>query len=115
MLLNKALRSTLGWLYIWKLVILIGILLLSVFIYRPFCKYICPLGGIYSVFNKVSIFRYYVDKHKCMDCGACANVCDMGCNPVKDANSLECIRCGKCKQICPTNAISCQVCDKKVQ
>lgn len=104
-LLNKALRSTIGWLYGWKVAILIVILLMSVLIYRPFCKYICPLGGIYSVFNKVSVFRYYVDKDKCTGCGVCAGVCDMGCNPVKDANSLECIRCGKCKQVCPTKAV----------
>lgn len=104
-LLNKALRSTIGWLYAWKITILIVILLLSLMIYRPFCKYICPLGGIYSIFNKVSVFHYYVDEEKCIHCGACARACEMGCNPVIDANSPECIRCGKCKQICPTDAV----------
>lgn len=105
-LLNQTLRSALGWLYMWKVAILAVLLILSVVIYRPFCKYICPLGGIYSVFNKVSIFRYYVDQDKCIGCGACAKVCDMGCDPVKDANSLECIRCGRCKQVCPTKAVN---------
>lgn len=95
-----------GLLYAWKVSILVVTVLLSIIIYRPFCKYICPLGAIYSVFNKVSVFRYRVDESKCVHCGGCARVCEMGCNPVQDANSLECIRCGKCMQVCPTKAIA---------
>lgn len=105
-LLNKALHSTIGWLYTWKMVILIVIVLLSILIYRPFCKYICPLGAIYSVFNPISVFRYQVDKEKCIDCGACAKACKMNVNPVENANSPECIRCGACKNACPTCAIT---------
>lgn len=104
-LLNKALRGTIGWLYTWKIAILAVMLFLSILIYRPFCKYICPLGAIYSVFNKISVFRYRVDEEKCIHCGKCAQNCDMGCDPVQDANDLECIRCGKCKKCCPTGAI----------
>ncbi len=106
-LLNKTLRSTVGWLYVWKNVILIITILLSILIYRPFCKYICPLGAFYSVFNPVSIFRYQVDKEKCVHCGKCAAACQMQVNPVENANDLECIRCGRCKKACPTGAISC--------
>lgn len=106
-LLNKTLRSTVGWLYVWKNVILIITILLSILIYRPFCKYICPLGAFYSVFNPVSVFRYQVDKEKCVHCGKCAAACQMQVNPVENANDLECIRCGRCKKACPTGAISC--------
>lgn len=105
-LLNKTLRSTVGWLYAWKNLLLIITVLLSIMIYRPFCKYICPLGAIYSVFNPISVFRYQVDKDKCTNCGACARACKMQVNPVKNANHTECIRCGLCKEICPVNAIS---------
>ena len=104
-LLNKAMRGTIGWLYTWKVVILLLTLLLSVMIYRPFCKYLCPLGGIYSIFNPLSVFRYRIDHQKCVGCGICAKVCDMGCDPVQNANDPECIRCGKCRQSCPTHAI----------
>lgn len=112
-LLNSAMRNTVGWLYAWKSVVLVAVIILSVIIYRPFCKYICPLGGIYSVFNRISVFRYRVDNKKCTGCGVCAKACEMGCDPVKNANALECIRCGKCKNICPTGAISCGLKDKK--
>lgn len=105
-LLNKALHSAIGWLYVWKNAILIITILLSIIIYRPFCKYICPLGAIYSVFNPISVFRYRVDMDKCTSCGACARACKMNINPVENPNSPECIRCGACKNACPTCAIS---------
>lgn len=104
-LLNQSLRSAVGWLYTWKNIILIITIFLSILIYRPFCKYICPLGAVYSVFNSVSVFRYRLDKEKCIDCGICANVCKMQVNPIKNMNDLECIRCGACKRACPVKAI----------
>ncbi len=104
-LLNESMRSAIGWLYAWKNLILIITIIAAIIIYRPFCRYICPLGAIYSLFNKVSVYRYQVDKHKCISCGKCADACKMAVNPLENANSLECIRCGRCKQACPTNAI----------
>ena len=56
-LLNEGMRSAAGWLYTWKNVLLAGTIVLSVLIYRPFCKYLCPLGAIYSVFNPIAVFR----------------------------------------------------------
>ncbi len=105
-LLNKSMRRAIGWLYVWKNVLLAVTVLLSILIYRPFCKYICPLGAIYSVFNPISVFKYRVDKNKCTQCGACAKVCKMQVNPSKTPNHPECIRCGQCKKICPTGAIT---------
>lgn len=105
-LLNKSMRRAIGWLYVWKNVLLAVAVLLSILIYRPFCKYICPLGAIYSVFNPISVFKYKVDKNKCTQCGACAKVCKMQVNPSKTPNHPECIRCGQCKKICPTGAIT---------
>ena len=104
--LNKSMHEALGWLYAWKNVILAVIVFLSILIYRPFCKYICPLGAIYSVFNPISVFSYRVDSEKCIQCGACQTICKMQVNPVEHCNSLECIRCGQCKQVCPTSAIT---------
>lgn len=105
-LLNKALHGAIGWLYAWKITILIVIIILAIIIYRPFCKYICPLGAIYALFNPISVFRYKVDPDKCINCGACSRNCYMGCDPTQNANDLECIRCGKCEKICPKDAIS---------
>ena len=104
-ILNKSLRGAVGFLYVWKNVLLAAVIILSVWIYRPFCKYLCPLGAVYSVFNPISVFRYRVDKEACIHCGACAKVCNMQVNPAENANHPECIRCGDCKKACPTKAI----------
>lgn len=88
-----------------KLSILSATIILSIITYRPFCKYVCPLGAIYSFFNKVSLYRYTVDENKCTNCGACKHACRMGVDITKTPNSLECIRCGDCKAACPHHAI----------
>ena len=108
MSMDKGLADAAGTLTVLKCSILTFIVVLSVFLYRPFCRYICPLGAIYSLFNKVSLYRYGIDDtacNRCKGCSACAKVCPMGVDPVKDPNSLECIRCGTCAASCPQKAI----------
>lgn len=104
-LLNKAMRGSIGFLFAWKNVILLSTIVLSIVVYRPFCKCICPLGAIYSLFNKVSFYKYHINQDKCVHCGKCVKVCQMNVDPVKDANDLECIRCGNCRKACPKEAI----------
>lgn len=104
-LLNRSMRGAIGWLYAWKNLLLAATVILSILVYRPFCKYICPLGAVYSVFNPISVFRYRVDKEACISCGACAKACQMQVDPVQNANHPECIRCGECKKACPVKAI----------
>ncbi|GFI31850.1 putative electron transport protein YccM [Lachnospiraceae bacterium] len=103
-LLNQSMQNALGLLYAWKNLLLLVTILLSILIYRPFCKYICPLGAVYSVFNPISVFRYRVDQEACINCGVCAKVCKMQVNPAKNANHPECIRCGVCRNSCPVKA-----------
>ncbi|WP_242964940.1 4Fe-4S binding protein [Scatolibacter rhodanostii] len=103
---NPSLQSAVGFLFTWKLVILIVTILLSIIIYRPFCKYICPLGTIYALFNKISAYHYTVSKTTCISCGKCERECPMNIDPVKQCNHGECVRCGVCKTVCPTGAIT---------
>ncbi|MHC1722257.1 MAG: 4Fe-4S binding protein [Aminipila sp.] len=112
-LANKALQETVGWLYAWKNLLLVITIIGSLIIYRPFCKYICPLGAIYALFNPISLYQYHVNTKKCINCHACSNSCKMNVDPVKNSNDLECIRCGHCKSICPTNAIEYKYLEKK--
>lgn len=105
MSVNEDLRSAAGNFTILKLCLLAFIVLLSIVMYRPFCKYLCPLGAIYGVLNVVSIYKYSVDEDKCNDCGACVKTCRMGVDIRKTPNSIECIRCGDCRAVCPKEAI----------
>lgn len=105
-LLNTSLRSAIGFLFAWKVALLIITIIASIVIFRPFCRFICPLGAIYSLFNPISIYRLNIDKHKCTSCGACARKCKMDIEVYKKPNSLECIRCGECKKACPNKAIT---------
>ena len=73
--------------------------------YRPFCKWLCPLGAFYALLNNVSLFQMRVDTHKCVSCGACAKACKMDVDITKTPNHAECIRCGMCMKACPTDAI----------
>ena len=104
-LLNGALRPALGWLFRWKFLVLILCLAACTVINRPFCKYICPLGAFYSLFQRVSILRMKVDTDACINCGACAKACGMQVDPRKAPNSAECIRCGDCAEACPVKVI----------
>ena len=104
--MNPELRDAIGGLFIWKLSILILVIVLSIKYYRPFCKYLCPLGALYGFFNPISFYRFRIDEEKCVKCGACSKACQMGIDVCSNPNSMECIRCGACKNACPKQAIT---------
>lgn len=108
MSMNENLAEAAGSLTALKLSILGFIVVLSIFLYRPFCRYICPLGALYSLFNPISLYKYGIVDSKCnrsKGCAACRSACPMGIDPVKNPNSMECIRCGTCNATCPQKAI----------
>ena len=116
---NAAIRSALGKLFSFKCLILITVIVLSILFYRPFCKWICPLGAIYSLFNKISFLNIKVEGSKCVGCNQCSKACKMDIDVCKTPNHPECIRCGACIKACPKDAIQYQflgkTCPKKEQ
>lgn len=106
LLAHDSLRQSLGWLFNWKMFVLAIVIAGSVVVYRPFCKYLCPLGAFYSFFNRISVFQMVVDQEKCTNCRCCEKQCKMGVSITKNINSAECIRCGECIRACRQNAIS---------
>ena len=114
---NAAIRSALGKLFSFKFCILITVVVLSILFYRPFCKWICPLGAIYSLFNKVSFLHITIENSKCVGCNQCSRACKMDIDVCRTPNHPECIRCGACIKACPKDAIHYQFlgtsCQKK--
>ena len=104
-LVNSGIRAALGKLFTWKLCILLAVTALSILFYRPFCKWLCPLGAFYALFNKVSLLQMKVDANACISCGKCARACGMDVDVTKTPDHAECIRCGKCVLACPTGAV----------
>lgn len=105
-LADPGIRASLGALFTWKSCILLGVVVLSVFFYRPFCKWLCPLGAFYGLCNKISMYRLEVDADKCTACGACSRACKMDVDVFRTPNHAECIRCGDCMASCPHQAIT---------
>ena len=104
-LANPVLKSIIGFLFSWKMCLLLIVLISSTLIHRPFCRYLCPLGAIYGLFSRFSLYQMQLDKTKCIGCLKCEQSCPMQVKCTKDINTAECIRCGKCKAACPVHAI----------
>ena len=102
---DRMIRGQLGWLFTWKAAVLLTLIAASLVIWRPFCKYLCPLGALYGFFNKIALYRMDFDMAKCVHCGACAKTCRMNIDPARTPNSMECIRCGDCVRSCPQGAL----------
>lgn len=99
---NESMLGMLGPLFTWKFLLMVVFLVGAVFIYRFFCRFFCPLGALYGLFNKISFVGVKLDKGSCTDCGLCTGKCKMDIRHVGDR---ECIQCGECMEVCPTNAI----------
>jgi len=84
-----------------KLTIL-GLFLIAIFfVRRPWCRILCPLGAILSLFNRVSAFFLRFNADKCTNCEQCHKLCEYGIEPEKSPNDLRCIRCLECTNCDP--------------
>jgi polyferredoxin len=100
-LADPALRGAAGGLFLWKLGLLAAIMALSVFCFRAFCRFLCPLGAFYGLFNRWAVFGLKIREAACTHCGKCVKKCGMDTLAVNDR---ECIHCGKCAGECPGRA-----------
>jgi len=84
-----------------KLIIL-GLFLLAIFFMRrPWCRLLCPLGAIFSLFNRISAFFLRFDAKECTHCEQCHQLCEYGIQPEKTPNDLSCTRCLECTKCSP--------------
>ena len=83
------------------LIIVIGS---SLFLYRPYCRYLCPFGLGSDLLSRKAKNKYERNDN-CIDCGLCEEVCPTQ-EAAADSNKGECYYCNRCIEICPHDAIS---------
>ena len=81
---------------------------LSVFFYRPFCKYLCPYGALMALIGRFSLFKIKSDE-SCINCTLCVKKCPMNAMNENIQTSSECILCGECCQNCPKDSLNASI------
>jgi len=110
LILMPDLRSTVGWLYVNKIAILVGFIIWSVLSSRPFCRTTCPLGAFYALFSRYQLIKLKLNEDNCTKCGACHKVCPVEIKFNETPDSCECVNCMRCMtEACYFDAISVEV------
>ena len=98
-------QSHFGWNGI-ALILFVGIVALSAIEPRFWCRNLCPLGALLSLFSRFGGIKRRVSK-ACSECGVCAQQCPMGAIPEdsRATRTAECIQCQTCTALCSQHAI----------
>jgi polyferredoxin len=91
--------------------ILLGLLILSsIFIYRPFCQSVCPIGLVLGWVTKIKGASVIGTGNDCVSCSVCGNACNINAITKKQGNSQldnkDCIACGECADACRKSGIN---------
>jgi len=101
---QAAAGEAVSWPNMGKIAIVVAIVTAMFFTYRPWCTLFCPLGAIFGLFNRISVFFLRFKPGECISCDACHSMCKVGVKPDRRANDPRCIRCLDCTD-CPTKAL----------
>ena len=83
-----------------------GILLLSIFIARPFCRWICPYAVLLHWLSRIAVFRRYINTDTCISCGKCQTVCPNNSITIPALDTGSCLACNRCSAVCPVDAVT---------
>ncbi|NLE89521.1 MAG: 4Fe-4S binding protein [Dehalococcoidales bacterium] len=96
----------------WSVIALIAFfsIILPFMTKRRWWCHICPIGAVFSLVDKISIFRVQINKNKCVQCYDCVQECRMYALSPDDLDkkrkpTVDCIRCGRCIEACPEGAV----------
>ena len=99
--MNAGVRSMVRSLFWVKIAILLFFVTTSTMVKRPFCRAACPLGAIFSLFNKASFLQLAWDPDTCTKCGKCQMICPVDIRPDRNPTDPDCLRCLDCTR-CPS-------------
>ncbi|MDO8949705.1 MAG: 4Fe-4S binding protein [Actinomycetota bacterium] len=84
----------------------IGIAFVSMMLLgNVWCRYLCPLGGVYGACGVVSPCTVVRDADVCIECGKCAKVCHAAVpvDTLRSVRAPECDGCQDCVRVCPAD------------
>ncbi len=87
-----------------------AVIVLSLFVFRPFCRLACPLGAWLSLVSRMSPWRIR-ESIACVSCSCCDKACASGAITKGKIRAADCLLCGECIRVCPTNAL--RVCGRR--
>jgi ferredoxin-type protein NapH len=99
--LNLNVRSMIRALFWVKIAILLFFVTSATMVKRPFCRAFCPLGAIFSLFNKASLVQLAWNPDTCTRCGKCQKICPVDIRPDRNPTNPDCLRCLDCTR-CPS-------------
>ncbi len=82
--------------------------LLNLAIPRFYCRFICPLGALFGLLGRFSIWRIGKNQSECSNCKLCETACEGGCEPAGVIRISECVLCFNCRHDCKDEVISYQ-------
>lgn len=90
-----------------------GALLLSIFVARPYCRWLCPYGALLGLVSRLALRSRCLDAGRCVRCNRCVKACPVDAITMPPSGSPEqpaldfaaCIQCGRCSRACGKHAI----------
>lgn len=89
----------------WAYAIAGGIVVASLIVTLPFCRWLCPLAAVLNPFSRFGLTRIKRDQNACTDCGQCATACPMAIpvDTVGQVTAARCLSCMSCADACPAH------------
>ncbi len=88
-----------------RVVLIVGGVVLALVLTRAWCRYLCPLGALLTLGNRISFLRLGREKAKCRDCEKYPRECRTYTTP----GTADCVVCGDCITGCPARAVGFKV------